>query len=153
MIPHPMGWDFLDIVDMPEPGDLVWCKWPHKEKPGVPGPVARPTLVRETAILEEGKTGIQYGAITISYGTGEYGERHIGWDLIIGPHARAKALGLHKTTRIALDSWNRKTLIWCSEFFVPPDYMAKNQITIGRLEEPEIEQMRRCLAARATRRK
>lgn len=144
-----MGWDLLDIHMMPEPGDLVWCKWPQKEKPGQPGPVARPTLVRETSIFEDGSTGTQYGAVTVSYGTGNYDAHHIGVDLIIGPTLRARALGLHKTTRIDLSPWNKKMLIWCREFFVPPDYMAKANITIGRLEEPEIEQMKRCLVARA----
>lgn len=143
-----MGWDFLDIDELPEPGDLLWCKWPQREAPGAPGPVARPVLVRESAIHEDRVTGRHFGALTVSYGTGTIKPHHIGFDLIIGPHSRAIELGLHKMTRFALDLRNRKTLIWCSEYFVPNNYLAVRSIHIGRLGDDEIEQMRRCLLAR-----
>ena len=143
-----MGWSFLSIDELPEPGDLLWCKWPQREALGVPGPVARPVLVRDAAILEDTVTGRQYGALTVSYGTGTIEPQHIGFDLIIGPHTRAIELGLHKMTRFALDLRNRKTLIWCSEYFVPNDYLSVRSIHIGKLGDMEVDQLRRCLRAR-----
>ncbi len=47
----------------PGPGDIVWCRFPHRGVPG-PGPKARPALV--TAV---GQTGIGPTAF-VAYGTG-----------------------------------------------------------------------------------
>lgn len=143
-----MGWSFLDIRELPEPGDLVWCKWPHHEARGQPGPVARPVLVRETAIHEDPVADTRFGAVTVSYGTGEYGPEHLGLDLIVAPLARARQLGLHKVTRFALNPGSKKTLIWCSEYFIPNAYLAERSVHIGRLEDQEIDQLKRCLKAR-----
>lgn len=37
-----MGTDFKPL---PEPGDILWCKFPHSEDSGNPGPYPRPGLV------------------------------------------------------------------------------------------------------------
>ncbi len=146
-----MGWTFLYIDDLPEPGELVWCKFPVRENPGNPGPVVRPTLVRQSSIHEDRKTGVQFGAVMVSYGTGNFDESHEGLDLIIKDWTRVKAVGLHKPTRFALDGGNTKNLIWCEEYFVPPDYTAGRGIHVGRLNTEEFEEAKACLERRKVR--
>lgn len=75
-----MGWTFLNTDTLPEPGDIVWCKFPYSR--GEPGPIARPTLVRATATYENPETGTLYGSVEVSYGTGEYTEDQCQVDLI-----------------------------------------------------------------------
>src|SRR5262245_65499176 len=65
-----MRGNYHDIGTLPEPGDIVWCKWPQREDKGMPGPSVRPVLVRETE-LREFADGTQFGMILVSYGTGE----------------------------------------------------------------------------------
>jgi hypothetical protein len=137
-----MGWTFLDIEELPEFGDIVWCKYPLREKPGVPGPVARATLVRDTSIFENPETGTLYGAVEVSYGSGEFTQQQCLDDLVIRDRDAVRRCGLHKPTRFALDPRNRKNFIWCEEFFVPNDYIKDAEIVAGRLSEDEIAQMR-----------
>lgn len=141
-----MGWTLLDIETLPNPGDIVWCKFPYVR--GEPGPVARPTLVRATTTLENPETGTLYGAVEVSYGTGEYTEEHRQIDLVISDKEAVRRCGLHKPTRFALDTGNRKNLIWCEEYFVPPEYVRNTDLLIGRLGDAEIAQMRRSLTRR-----
>lgn len=141
-----MGWTFLDIDTLPEPGDIVWCKFPYSR--GKPGPIARPTLVRSTATYENPETGTLYGAVDVSYGTGEYTEDQCQIDLVIRDWEAVKRCGLHKPTRFALDTGNRKNLIWCEEYFVPPEYVEETGLLIGRLGEMEVDQMRLSLIRR-----
>lgn len=141
-----MGWTFLEIETLPEPGDIVWCKFPYTR--GKPGPVARPTLVRANAVYENPETGTLYGSVEVSYGTGEFTEEQEKIDLVIKNWDAVKRCGLHKPTRFSLDPANRKNLIWCEEFFVPSDYLRDAQVHIGRLGEAETAQMRERLIRR-----
>ncbi|MGD9913864.1 MAG: hypothetical protein AB7S80_07270 [Rhizobiaceae bacterium] len=143
-----MGWTLISIEELPEPGDLVWCKFPLRETPGAPGPIARPTLVRATAILENPETGNLYGAVEVSYGTGTFVAAECPDDLLITSREAYQRMGLHKPTRIALDPANRKNLIWCEEYFVPQNYVRDSGVIAGRLGPDEIEQMRECLKRR-----
>lgn len=143
-----MGWTYLDIDRLPEPGDIVWCRYPLRERPGTPGPHARGVLVRGVGLHEENDTGIQYGSVSVSYSTGEFDSSHVGMDLIIRDRSRIIALGLHKPTRFALDTRNRLTLIWCKEFFAPSPYVVNRGIIAGRLNDDERASARACLARR-----
>lgn len=143
-----MGWSFLDIEELPAPGDIVWCKFPLRERPGAPSPVVRPVLVRESFNRIDDKSGQRFGSLIVSYGTGEFDRRHDGIDLIIKNWARVKALGLHKPTRFSLDPSSRKHLLWCEEFFAPPRYIVGCGIHLGRLNEEEFAQARECLVRR-----
>jgi hypothetical protein len=143
-----MGWTFYDTATLPEPGDIVWCKWPYRDNPGQPGPVARPTLVRETFVRQDLHTETTFGSLIISYGTGEFDERHFDLDLVISDMRRARELGLHKPTRFSLDPADRKHLLWCEEFFIAPDYVRERGLVVGRLGEPELQRMKECLARR-----
>jgi hypothetical protein len=112
-----MGWTYYDVSTLPNPGDIVWCKWPYKEHRGRPGKVVRPALVRE--VLEnETKDGERFGSLIVSYSTGNLTTSSD--DLIVSDWERVRAFGLHKPTRFSLDPADRKHLLWCEEYLIPP---------------------------------
>lgn len=129
-----MGWTFLPVEDLPEPGDILWCRWPPREKPGVPGQAARPVLVLETSVHQRDDDGVQFGAAVVCYGTGNVEDARPG-DFLVPTRAEAASLGLHKPTRF--DVGRPKRLIWCEEYFLAPDYLRSRNITIGRLDEAQ----------------
>ena len=145
-----MGWTFHDIQTLPDPGDIVWCKFPRREDRGAPGPVARPVLVRESYVLAEDASGLTYGSVMVSYGTGETDARPGVPCFVIRSWARARQIGLHKPTLFALDPGNTKNLLWCEEYFVPQGYVAASGIRIGRLSEEEFAEAQACLAQRGS---
>ena len=65
--------------------------------------------------------------------------------------AEARLLGLHKPTCFSLAPDNRKHLLWCREFFVPPEYRRSLGITIGHLTAEQTERAIRCLDERRRR--
>jgi hypothetical protein len=144
-----MGWKFYSLDSLPDPYAIVWSKWPRREDKLMPGPVARPVLVRESMILEDQRTKTRYGALIISYATGqlEKGERG-AIDLIIDDWAEVKAAGLHKPTRFSLDPRDRKQLPWCEEYFVAPEYVRAQNVVAGALSASQIDRLRACLAKR-----
>jgi hypothetical protein len=140
-----MGWTYYDLRTLPNPGDIVWCKWPYKEDRGGPGKVVRPALVRE--VFENAATsGESYGSLIVSHGTGNLNAASD--DLVVSAWDRVRALGLHKPTRFSLDPADRKHLLWCEEFFVPPGYGANQSLRLGSLGEQELDAMRACLTRR-----
>lgn len=143
-----MGWTFLDIDELPDPGDIVWCKFPVREKPGSPGPIVRPTLVRASRVHKDESTGVKFGAVQVSYGTGNFTEKQKIEDLIIEEWNDVRRCGLHKPTRFSLDPSNKKNLIWCSEYFVGQKYARSKGIYVGRLGLTEREQLRQKLIGR-----
>lgn len=140
-----MGWTFHPVKTLPDPGDIVWCKFPIREAPGKPGPVTRPVLVRESSVYQHDEFG-EYGAVLVSYGTGNLAMG--GPDLVITPVARARELGLHKPTRFSLDNQSTKRLIWCEEYFVSQTYVANSGLLIGRLGDVERDRLAKCLKER-----
>ena len=55
-------------MDTPEPGDIVWCRFPERPR-DVPGPKPRPVLVMVVDHLEDGL------AIEVAYGTSQHLDR------------------------------------------------------------------------------
>lgn len=143
-----MGWTFLPIAILPKPDDLVWCKFPHSNDRGKPGPCVRPTLVRAAYIREHPDTGEEFGSLEVSYGTGEYDESHLETDLVVKDSRRVRALGLHKSTRFSLAPKDKVHLIWCEEYFEPQRYVVGRGIHIGRLGAPEVSRMKDALIKR-----
>lgn len=114
----------------------------------MPGPVARPVLVRQVEVLESDKFG-SFGALIVSYGTGQRIDdttRQV--DLCIENPGEYKALGLHKPTRFSLDLSNRKKLLWCEEYFVAPYYIREVDVIAGSLTASQIQQLRKKLESR-----
>ena len=110
----------------------------------MPGPVARPALVLDIKVNFER----QIAAILVTYGTGNLEEQDVGGDLIIDDWEEVRELGLHKPTRFALSPRSRMLLPWCTEYFVPPFYVASAGIKIGSLTSEQIGRAMRAFAVR-----
>jgi len=67
-------------------------------------------------------------------------------DYPISAKAEAQALGLHKPTAFGIDGQSTKHLIWCAEFFVPPNYIRNQGLFIGRLSEAQRQAVSELLA-------
>lgn len=129
---------------MPEPGDIVWCKFPLRERPGHPGPWVRTTLVTESVIHEDNRTGRRFGSLWVSYGTDlrkVRDKRHFA----VSTMAHARQIGLHKPTAFCFTGGNMKHLVWCAEYFIPPDYLHCRAIIMGRLSDEDREEVRKIL--------
>ncbi len=111
-----------------------------------PGKVVRAVLVRERKFFEHPQFG-KYGALIVSYGTGEFEEGHKEIDLILD-HAEARSVGLHKATRFSLDLRDRKLLPWRDDYFTPQPYMVGSGILAGTLAEEHQRRMLACLKKR-----
>lgn len=140
-----MGWTFLQIDTLPDPGNIVWCRFPIRERPGQPGPWSRPSLVLGSDIHDDPQTNTRFGSVLVCYGTDlqKIGNRR---HFPIATKARAIEIGLHKPTAFGLDGGSVKRLIWCSEFFVPPDYIRSQRLAIGQLNDAERASVRELLA-------
>jgi hypothetical protein len=142
-----MGWTFYSLSSLPEIYDIVWCKWPQREDKNMPGRVVRPVLVRETQIMEKGQ--IRYGAVLISYATGEgINDTTRQLDLCIENPSDVRAAGLHKPTRFSLDLRDKKLLPWCEEYFVAPEYVQNVPLILGKLTDQQGQHVRACLKRR-----
>jgi hypothetical protein len=142
-----MGWTFYSLSSLPEVYDIVWCKWPQREDKNMPGRVVRPVLVRETQIMEKGQ--IRYGAVLISYATGEgINDTTRQLDLCIENPSDVRAAGLHKPTRFSLDLRDKKLLPSCEEYFVAPEYVQNVPLILGKLTDQQGQHVRACLKRR-----
>jgi hypothetical protein len=139
-----MGFSYFDLVTLPKQYDIVWCLYPRREDRLLPGPVARPSLVLDARADLRTKRG----ALLVTYGTGEFDERHVDLDLIIEDWLEVRALGLHKPTRFALSLESRMLLPWCTEYFVPPSYAAAAEVVAGELTKQHVDRLFECLANR-----
>jgi hypothetical protein len=144
-----MAWSFYGLNSLPEPYDIVWCKWPRPSDKLKPGPWTRPVLVREVTVLEHTPTKAHYGAVIVSYGTGEFDKAaRADWDLIIDDWSELKAAGLHKPTMFSLDPGFRRRLPWSKEYFLSPDYLRSVGVVLGRLSAEQISRLRGSLQRR-----
>lgn len=145
-----MGWKFYPTNTLPARYSIVCCKWPQREDKNRPGSVVRPVLVRETMIFEDERTNSQYGALLISYMTGELDKEGRGkTDFLLEDRADWKAAGLHKPTRLSLEPRDRKQLPWCAEYFAPQPYLKNGAIVMGRLTDAQLARFKEALANRA----
>jgi hypothetical protein len=145
-----MGWRFYSLESLPAQYDIVWCKWPRPADKLKPGPWTRPVLVREVKVFEHTPSATRYGAVVVSYGTGEFDRAaRADWDLIIGDWPEVKAAGLHKPTMFSLDPGFRKQLPWSEEYFLSPEYVRSVGTIAGRLTSEQISRLRQCLQRRS----
>lgn len=119
--------------------DIVWCRFPEREAPGVPGPKSRPALVRAVALNDEETKGV----VNVTFGTGRL-KANRALDLQIQNFRSIEECGLEKATRFDLDRtiW----LPWTVEFFGPaPGY---TQTILGRLDPQSCMQLEALKVAR-----
>lgn len=81
----------------PNPGDIVWCRFPERGIPG-PGPKARPALVTAVGLADGRSTAF------VAYGTSQKTDRLITGEFVIASteHAAIEAAGLTSSTKFDL---------------------------------------------------
>jgi PemK-like, MazF-like toxin of type II toxin-antitoxin system len=107
--------------DLPEPGDIVWCRFPQRPR-DVPGPKPRPALV---VIITEHADG---AIITVAYGTSQKTDRLASGEFAIRKSENKAAYeiaGLSYDTKF--DLRNRAELPWNDTFFAVPPNPAHGQ--------------------------
>jgi hypothetical protein len=139
-----MGYTFHDPDTLPDPFDVVWCKFPHRGDKLRPSNVARPVLVLDSKRLSSEEQEI--GVVVVQYG-GSYEAKHIPQNLLI-TEMDSGALGLHKSTLFRMDLGNRARLMWCEEYFVPQSYVVGSGIKAGSLNEEQKDRALTCLKQR-----
>jgi hypothetical protein len=140
--------EFYDPKTAPNVFDVVWCKWPKRENPGVPGEWVRPTLVLDVRLMVTDDE-IEWAAVTVAYGTDatKVPEAARINHLLI-TEAEYRALGLHKPTVFKLDPANRKRLPWAEEYFISQGYVRDQKIIVGSLTAHQQVVTRECFTAR-----
>jgi len=141
-----MGFHFYDSPG-PEPGAVVWCRWPHRAGGLAPGPHVRPVLVLGRKRFIHQPTATEYDDLIIQYGTGSFEDVDLTANLCIGK-AECKALGLHKPTLFKIDVGNRRRLPWCTEYFVPQEYVRDQNVVAGSLNPGQWLRLRSCFDQR-----
>lgn len=138
---------FHDPKTAPAVFDVVWCKWPMRERPGMPGDIVRCVLVLDVRLMVD-TDDAEWAAVTVTYGTGA--DNVPEWrrtnHLLIG-NGEYRALGLHKPTIFKLDLGNRKRLPWAEEYFVPQVYVRSQGIVAGSLNAAQQVEAIRCIRA------
>lgn len=119
------------ISTLPVPYEIVWCRFPHHDSLGEPGPYPRPALVRNTALCQDGT-----GEVEVVYGTTNLKLQTRKFDLTISKASEMDACGLYRATRFDLDQtplW----LPWNTDWFeIRPDYTSP---VIGKLTHEGIK--------------
>lgn len=144
-----MGWNFYDPKTAPAVFSIVWCKWPYREAKLAPSNEARPVLVLDVRDHIYEPTGQIFADITVAYGTGadNVPDADLTRDLLVD-WSEIAAAGLHKPTLFQLGTTHRKRLPWGDKYFVPNEYVAKQQIVCGKLSSNQAEWTRGCFKAR-----
>ena len=107
--------------EAPDPGDIVWCRFPQRPR-DVPGPKPRPALV---VAVTEHEDGI---AVTVAYGTSQKLDRLAAGEFAIRKvqnKAAYEMAGLSYDTKF--DLRNRVALPWNDTFFAVPPNPAHGQ--------------------------
>ena len=111
-----MRWTFYPLLKLPAPLDVVWCRFPLEEAGlAVPGPKARPALVRSVLLTKDH----QRAYLEVTYGTSKRRESERPLDLHICNLSEMDAAGLPQATCFVLARTVR--LPWAHEFFTIRD--------------------------------
>ncbi|MBF7144760.1 MULTISPECIES: type II toxin-antitoxin system PemK/MazF family toxin [Pseudomonas] len=102
-----MAYDFLPL---PEPGDIVWAKFPELQNLGNPGPKPRPALV--IGVSEEDH------AIEVAYGTSKKTDKLYPGEFVLDP-ADGGFIASGLTGRTKFDVGRIEALPFDSDWFRP----------------------------------
>ncbi|MSQ72491.1 MAG: hypothetical protein EXR27_14545 [Betaproteobacteria bacterium] len=114
--------------DAPEPGDIVWCRFPARPR-DVPGPNPRPALVLTVTEAEDGI------AVQVAYGTSQKLDRLLAGEFAIRRLENGAAYsmaGISYDTKFDL----KRTMLlpWTEPFFgVPPEARHGQNPKLGSL--------------------
>lgn len=132
-----VGYTFFPLSTAPAPFDIVWSRFPFVEEPGLPGPKARPALVRQAFADQDGMPWV-----TVVYGTSKNPYQTDLASFSIVTLAEMNVCGLKQATRFDLS--RTLTLPWAREFF---DCLAgKPTPIIGHMPDYEIRKLQTQIA-------
>ena len=99
----------------PEPGDIVWCRFPERVR-DVPGPKPRPALVVTVTEHEDGY------AVKVAYGTSKKVNQHVSGEFAI---RKLDSLPAYTLAGLSFDTkFNLREMVdlpWNDDYFgVPP---------------------------------
>lgn len=126
---------------LPNPMDIVWCRFPFDDKPGIPAVVCHPALVFATHEYKAAHYSVQ-----VAYGTSTLKTDERPADFIVMSAVNLCYAGLAQATRFDLD--RIKWLMWDDDWFIPQCKEQHDTPVIGRLPQEEIEDLRRLLKIR-----
>lgn len=132
-----VGWSFFPVSTLPAPYDIVWCRFPHHEDLGDPGPYPRPALVRNASTDRDG-----HGEVQLVYGTTKLKFESRRFDFFVTKQSEMDSCGLYRATRFDLDciAW----IPWADEWFeTPPEHSSP---VIGRLSFEAIKMLQLSLS-------
>jgi hypothetical protein len=143
------GVKHYDSKTAPAVFDVVWCKYPKRESPGMPGEWVRPVLVLDVRLMTDARDETEWAAVTVAYGTDAAKVPQAArTNHLLIRDTEYRALGLHKSTVFKLDVQNRKRLPWAEEFFVSQGYVRGQGIISGHLTAHQEAVARGCFIAR-----
>lgn len=126
------------LTALPVPYEIVWCRFPHHDTFGNPGPYPRPALVRNTATLPDGSAQVE-----VVYGTTNLKLQKRPFDLFVTKMSEMDACGLFNATRFDLDCviW----LPWNDQWFdvLDPHYASP---VIGKLTDEAVRMLQMCVS-------
>jgi hypothetical protein len=108
-----MAWHPLS--KLPQINDVIWCRIPHRDAPGVPADPPHPCVVREI----ERYDALGEAIIHVTYGTSNLKkDKREFLDLIVEHPGELAVCGLKEPTRFDLDdAQNKIPCDWSDEFF------------------------------------
>lgn len=121
---------FFPLSTAPAPYEIVWCRFPYVEDPGIPGPVPHPGLVRVAFADNDGNPWVQvvYGTSSSPFKPGlEY--------FTVSKMSEMDQCGLYRATRFCFDRCME--LPWGPDYFTP--LPRTGTIVLGRLSDYAIK--------------
>jgi hypothetical protein len=127
-----MGWTWHSLADLPQVYDVIWCRFPHRPRLGIPADPKHPVVVRGREPYEP----LGEALVHVTYGTSTVKPWREQLDLILEKKSEMDAAGLSEKTRFDLeDRVNLLPLEWCQEYFPDPRPCGRlNADCIRRLE-------------------
>lgn len=117
---------FFPLSTAPAPYDIVWCRFPYVEDPGVPGPESHPGLVRQAFADQDGNPWVR-----VVYGTSVDPMRTGRNYFTVAKMSEMDICGLYRATRFCLDRCME--LPWGPDYFQP--LPRAGTIILGKLSD------------------
>jgi hypothetical protein len=130
-----MTFSFYDADTLPSRFDIIYCRFPYEEAPGLPGPKPRPGLVYDGLINPA--DGLPY--VFVHYGTSQNFDRLNPFQFVIGNSADIVRSGLTFMTRF--DLRKPEPIPWAEEFVCMRE--GASSLILGRLPPRQIDALRR----------
>lgn len=132
-----VGYTYYPYSTAPAPYDIVWSRFPNIEDPAMPGPKARPALVRQAFQASDGNAWVK-----VVYGTSMDPYKTTLADFSVVTLPEMNVCGLRCATRFRLD--REATLPWSREFFeCLPE---KPSPIIGHMPQYEVKKLQMQIA-------